>query len=243
MSNTSLFTKHRNKFGRQFFTSLGIPQGDALSPILFIFYLEVAFRYFKDLSSLTRWKDKLYIPVFADDTDFVILGQPTENEDGAKWNEEVLVYATLALQDCDLNINQEKTTNYVINGMNVKNDYKNITKKIGSDNSLNIKKLGSILSDSYDIQNRIRSANFAYYNLTKLWYGKHLTFGTKLRMYNSYVKSILLYNIGISGAAKALLEKLNITFNKHIRKMLGIRFPIVMKIYINYQKLIRYYMR
>ena len=42
LSNTSLYTKHNKKFGKRFYTTLGIPQGDALSPILFIFYLEVA---------------------------------------------------------------------------------------------------------------------------------------------------------------------------------------------------------
>ena len=54
----------------KFETSIGTPQGDALSPVLFTVYLEIALRKYIEMSQLER--SALHqIICYADDTDFI----------------------------------------------------------------------------------------------------------------------------------------------------------------------------
>ena len=59
---------------RPFLSNIGTPQGDSLSPVLFILYLEAALREIRDLPSMKE--DHLPSEVaYADDVDFVSMLQ------------------------------------------------------------------------------------------------------------------------------------------------------------------------
>ena len=64
LTNTKMIIKIDNRFGNCYSTSIGSPQGDSLSPILFSIYLKEAF---KNLPSHLSGKEIIY----ADDVDFV----------------------------------------------------------------------------------------------------------------------------------------------------------------------------
>ena len=64
LTNTKMIIKIDNRFSNSFSTSIGSPQGDSLSPILFSFYLKKAL---KSLPSHLSGKEIIY----SDDVDFV----------------------------------------------------------------------------------------------------------------------------------------------------------------------------
>ena len=64
LTNTKMIIKINNRFGSCFSTSIGSPQGDSMSPILFSIYLKEAL---KSLPSHLSGKEIIY----ADDVDFV----------------------------------------------------------------------------------------------------------------------------------------------------------------------------
>ena len=64
LTNTKMIIKINNRFGNCFSTSIGLPQGDSLSPILFSIYFREAL---KNLPSHLSGKEIIY----PDDVDFV----------------------------------------------------------------------------------------------------------------------------------------------------------------------------
>ena len=47
----------------------------------------------------------------------------------------------------------------------------------------------------------------------------------KMRLYNSCVRSRLLYNAGVSAYTKVLLDKIDAARRRHLRRLLGIYYP------------------
>ena len=70
LTQTSLVVQQRKECGDRFGTSIGVPQGDCLSPVLFTVYLESAMRNVRPLLP-----QGAYDCVYADDVDFVTNGQ------------------------------------------------------------------------------------------------------------------------------------------------------------------------
>ena len=69
---TELVAKLKKTHYKPFKTNIGAPQGDSLSPILFIIYLELAMRQIR--TAVQRPPDDSKIPneiIYADDTDFI----------------------------------------------------------------------------------------------------------------------------------------------------------------------------
>ena len=72
LANTTLEVKLRTALSNPFKTNIGAPQGDSLSPVLFIVYLELAMRQIR--AACPRPAADSIIPtevMYADDTDFV----------------------------------------------------------------------------------------------------------------------------------------------------------------------------
>ena len=91
---------------------------------------------------------------------------------------------------------------------------------------LSIKKLGSLLNANDDIIYRINCCASAFKNLYKCWNNyKYITINTKIRLYNVFVKPILLYNTFSITASCAQLNKLNSLHRKHLRIIFGIFYP------------------
>ena len=89
--------------------------------------------------------------------------------------------------------------------------------------------LGSIASKTggtdEDVKARINKTRQAFAILTPVWRSKNLSFRTKLRLFNSNVKSVLLYGAETWRRTKKLDHKLQVFINTRLRQILRIRWP------------------
>jgi len=203
LSNTYLATRIQGHYGNKFQTTIGTPQGAALSPILFTVYLELAVRRHK--SNLpTPYSEAHHIISYADDTYFL----------SNNYADHFITSTTLPthLQTYNLQMNPDKTEHTTLN------------RKTCPD--LSTKILGSKLGNKSDISYRILQSNTAFSTLWKVWLNKpHITVHTKIRMYNACIKPILTYNLSCLAVPDHLLQLLNSTHRKHLRKLIGVFYP------------------
>ena len=131
----------------KFETTIGVPQGDALSPILFIIYLEMILRYHRNTHPDQELSADYYVTQYADDTDFI----------STKFADHFWTNLSLPedLKKYNMIMNADKTEYTTLN----RDTYKN----------LRTKKLGSLISDCEDIKYRISQANSAFKKMTRLW--------------------------------------------------------------------------
>jgi len=89
--------------------------------------------------------------------------------------------------------------------------------------------LGSIVrkkgGSDKDIQARIGKATLAFAMLKPIWRSTALTTGTKLRIFASNVKAVLLYGSETLRLTKGLKQKLQVFINKSLRIILRIWWP------------------
>ena len=89
--------------------------------------------------------------------------------------------------------------------------------------------LGSIVSKKggtdEDIQARIGKARQAFAMLRPIWRSTALTTKTKLRVFGSNVKAVLLYGSKTWRLTKGLEQKLQVFINKSLRNILRIWWP------------------
>ena len=88
------------------------------------------------------------------------------------------------------------------------------------------KKLGSLIGEEEDVEKRKRMALVAFNKLTKIWknIGK-VSEKVRIRLYNAYVRPVLLYNSGTWGLLESSIVKLETFHRRQLRKVLGIFWP------------------
>ena len=89
--------------------------------------------------------------------------------------------------------------------------------------------VGSIISRTggtdEDIIARISKARQVFVMLKPVWRSSSLSLKSKLRIFTSNVKSVLLYGAETGRTTKYLVNKLQVFVNKSLRSILGIRWP------------------
>ena len=89
--------------------------------------------------------------------------------------------------------------------------------------------LGSIVSKTggteEDISNRISKARYAFYLLNQIWRSGNISRKTKLRLFNSNVKSVLLYGSETWSLTKKNETKIQVFVNKCLRRILKVFWP------------------
>ncbi|XP_052281618.1 uncharacterized protein LOC127879067 [Dreissena polymorpha] len=89
--------------------------------------------------------------------------------------------------------------------------------------------LGSVVSETRgadeDVKVRIGKAQYAFYMLRNIWRNRRLMLSTKLSLFNSNMKSVLLYGSETWKHTKALDHKLQVFINRCLRNILRIRWP------------------
>ncbi|VDP46686.1 unnamed protein product [Schistosoma mattheei] len=89
--------------------------------------------------------------------------------------------------------------------------------------------LGSIIDehDGYDadVKARIGKARSAYLQLKNIWNSKQMSPNTKVRIFNTNVKTVLLYGVEIWTTTKAIIQKIQVLISSCLRKILRIRRP------------------
>ena len=125
-----------------------------------------------------------------------------------------------------LKINRSKTKFMAIN------DKKNQPVKIGGEYIEKVEKftyLGSQISNTGgtedDIKSRINQAQCVFYKLRQFWNSKAISTNTKVKIFNSNIKSVLLYGAESWKGNKNGYSKLQTFINKCLRKILRVYWP------------------
>ena len=89
--------------------------------------------------------------------------------------------------------------------------------------------LGSVVDNlggsDKDVKIRIGKARTAFNMMGSIWKARNITLKTKIRLFNSNVKTILLYGAETWKTTKNLLHKLQVFINNCLRRILNIRWP------------------
>ena len=222
LSETSLKVRVKGAQATPFPSNISSPQDDSVSGPLFTIYFE---HYLKKLRQELdnepinvndinpKWIEQRNscLPnemAYADDCDLL-----TENE---KTKTIIEKKATTILKEGNLHVNQTKTEHTLLKRK------KNTKDEIWR----NVKKLGSLLGDREDIKRRKQLSCIAFNNSKKLWLKrKYITIKRKLKLYDSLVKSILLYNCSTWGLTVQDMRNLNSFHRRQLRKVINIRWP------------------
>ena len=89
--------------------------------------------------------------------------------------------------------------------------------------------LGSIIANDggalTDVKARIAKASYTFNSLSKIWKSSNITLNTKLRIFNSNVKPVLLYGAETWMTNKTIIHKLQCFINRCLRRILQIFWP------------------
>ena len=222
LADTTLEVKIEKATGSVFQSNIGSPQGDCISGPLFTLVLNEAINEIKDevnnlpidardINAKYREISQSNLPEdlqYADDCDFL-----TELK---KKQDAQLTQTNKTLPKYNLHINKSKTEKVLIERKKKKTDEK-WRESI---------KLGSKLGDQEDIKRRKILATTAMANNNKLWRSKwKISLGRRIRLYDTLIKSILLYNCGTWGLSKSDECNLDRFHRQQLRKVLGVKWP------------------
>lgn len=210
----------KGKLSKFFQILTGVRQGCLLSPFLFLLIIDWIMKNSVNGKTGIQWTitKKLEDLDFADD---IALLSHTH----AHMQEKTSKIAEKSAQ-VGLNINVAKTK---IMKMNTKCDR---VVKIGNEPIEEVDKftyLGSIVTPSggteEDVNARINKARTAFSQLNKIWDSKILRQKTKIKIFNSNVKSILLYGSETWFLNKKQENKLQVFINKCLKRIFKIFWP------------------
>lgn len=89
-----------------------------------------------------------------------------------------------------------------------------------------VKKLGSLLGEEEDVERRMQLATIQFKALEKMWSrASFIKLKTRMHTYVALVQSVLIYNAGTWGLRQDVLNKIDVFHRKHLRKIVGIRWP------------------
>lgn len=225
ISDTKLQVKIGNSFGEKFSTIIGTPQGDALSPLLFLIYLEKIIRT-ANMQNHLEARDITY--AYADDVNFAIFD---EDENRTELHEGQQSYEVIAGCQCAAcrayTLENALPQHFATYHMQM-----NVTKTThvelepGKTTLVELSTVGNQVSGELESISRIQSANAAFNSMQRVWLKKlSISTETKMKLYNSCVKSRLLYNAGTCAYTRVQLDKLDAAHRRHLRRLLGIFYP------------------
>ncbi|VDO60428.1 unnamed protein product [Schistosoma margrebowiei] len=89
--------------------------------------------------------------------------------------------------------------------------------------------LGSIVNErsgsDADVKVEIGKARATYLQLRNIWNSKQLSTNTKVRIFNTNLKTVLLYGVETWRTTKVIIQKMQVFMNSCLRKILQIRWP------------------
>ena len=239
LKNVELRVKCGTTTGQPFKTSQGVPQGDCISAVLFILYLAKSQKFYPHLNdhtyskpyhlqkpnpqhiqehSYSITKEKIYKiskeslmlnTEYADDIGKNIISQNNEGIHIANYQKLLIPYE---LKERQLECNPEKTEQFTI-------------KRKGNESWKHMKYLGSKLDTNEDISRRKQLAMTAMIKLKHLWENNTVTLAVKLKVFNTCVKSVFMYNSEIWTLTESKENKIDAFQRKLLRKLMNIRYP------------------
>jgi hypothetical protein len=210
LNKTTLQVRLESALSKPFETTIGSPQGDSLSPILFTVYLDGALRQLRKTIKRPATDKRLPPEIcYADDTDFL--------SHSTQYIEEVRRKAPSVLKEWDLVVNDEKTDLTTL-----KRDEKE------NENWRATKKLGTLLGDHEELKRRKQLAAAAFQKAKQLWANdSKVREKRRLRIYNSCVKPILTYNMGTWALTQSETAELDAFHRRQLRAVINVCYPNV----------------
>ena len=188
-------------------------QGDSLSPILFVCYLEAALRDARAHIPSRPAADN-YFPTeteYADDVTFI--------STRAEYLQEALPIIQARLLEWHLHVNDNKTE-WVELALSDQAAEK------GVEPWRNVKALGALLGDQQDVHRRKQQAAIAFRRMMALWFRRQkVSESRRVRLYNAYVLPTLTYNIGTWGITHSEANKLDAFHRKQLSFLIGVFYP------------------
>nr|KAG5708827.1 hypothetical protein BaRGS_031981 [Batillaria attramentaria] len=214
---------HDGKLTEPFTVRTGVRQGCILSPTIFLMVVDWVMRQATDGKRTgIQWtfSKQLEDLDFADDIALLSHKQQDAQEKLNRVAEEA--------EKTGLKINISKTEVMRVNHKQHdpiqlhQEDIKEVDKFIY---------LGSVVSKDggtdEDIKSRTNKARHAFRTLRPIWRSTALSLRNKIRIFNSNVKSVLLYGSETWRTTKTGSHRLQIFINRCLRNILNIRYPLV----------------
>ena len=212
----------QNKLTDWFEIKTGVRQGCILSPILFLITIDWVMRQTtKDRRKGINWglfQQLLEDLDFADD-----LALLSSNHGHMQEKTDRLVFIA---KKVGLFINTGKTEIITINSTTQRQ------LEIDGEEIKKVEKftyLGSVLSSDNgtkcDIESRLSKARFAFSQLSTIWRSNKYSLKTKLRLYNSNVKSVMLYGSECWRVVQSEMNKVSAFHNTCLRRICKIFWP------------------
>ncbi|KAK7090431.1 hypothetical protein V1264_010229 [Littorina saxatilis] len=212
---------HGGQLTDRFQVRTGVRQGCLLSPFLFILVIDWLMK-----ESTNNRRNGIQWTLWSqlDDLDFADdLALLSHNQQQMQEKTDIL---TATSSQVGLNIHKDKTKILKINTTS-----KEPTTLSGSplEEVQSFTYLGSIIDQQggtdADVKARIGKARAAFIQLKNIWNSRQLSLTTKIRLFNSNVKSVLLYGAETWRTTKTTIRKVQTFINSCLRRVLKIRWP------------------
>lgn len=214
---------HEGKLTEPFEVNSGVKQGCILSPTIFLITMDLVMReaMFGAKTGL-QWKLMQYLEDldFADDV--CVISQSYNNmqeklnrmqERGARAGMKINCKKTKEMR---INSKIDPDRRFQINGEEIET----VTE---------FQYLGSIVTEDggagTDVKSRIKKANFAFIQLYAIWKARDISTKTKLRIFRSNVKAVLLYGCETWKVTTQITRSLQVFVNRCLRRILRIHWP------------------
>ena len=210
---------HEGKLTESFDVKTGVKQGCLLSPFLFLLAIDYIMRESTEGKrngiQWTMWQ-QLDDLDFADDIALISSTQQMQEKTS------LLAETSIKL---GLRPNESKTK---VMKINAKRKQPIKIKDTNLEEVEEFTYLGSIVNieggTDADVKNRINKARVIFNILGKVWSTKNISRGIKMKIFNSNVKFVLLYEAETWRTTKAMLSKIQRFINYCLRKIMSIRW-------------------
>lgn len=218
--NASCRIQHDNNVSNPINVEIGVRQGCPLSPLLFNVVIDSVMRNATIEPRGITWSlnKRLEDLDYADD--ICLLSQ-----NFADIEAKLKVVESEAAK-CGLKININKTK---VMRINTKSDRKLYIRNTELEEVTSFSYLGSTITttggSSDDVSSRITKARQSFGQLNNVWRSNQISKRTKLSLYNSCVKSVLLYGCETWNAAPRTINALQVFANRCLRRIMRIFWP------------------
>lgn len=210
--------KMDGEYSKAFNIKTGVRQGDGISPLLFNIVIQEALDAASEAGEGIKIGTKINVLAFADDVALI-----AENLDDLKILAKKLFQKA---KEVGLEVNDEKTKFMRVerNGRTKKQATLQIDDHMFEEVE-EFKYLGVVINnkneEKQEIEARVKAASRASYSLNKLLSSKIFSRRTKLRMYKTIIRPVLLYGAEIWRIDKHTERKMKVFENKILRKIFG----------------------